>query len=64
MYRVFLFLVIAPMIVAAQEPPKKANARATPEVVAAEPFDGAPVEKLARASASRSKLSQGRLRLQ
>src|SRR5437868_1090985 len=47
MYRVFLFLVIAPMIVAAQEPPKKANARATPEVVAAEPFDGAPVEKLA-----------------
>jgi cyclophilin family peptidyl-prolyl cis-trans isomerase len=31
----------------ALEPPKKANARTTPEVAAAEPFDGATVEKLA-----------------
>jgi peptidyl-prolyl cis-trans isomerase B (cyclophilin B) len=29
------------------EPPKKANARATTEATAAEPFDGAPVEKMA-----------------
>ena len=29
------------------EPPKKANARATTEAPAAEPFDGAPVEKMA-----------------
>jgi peptidyl-prolyl cis-trans isomerase B (cyclophilin B) len=31
----------------AVEAPKKANARATPEVTAAEPFDGATVEKMA-----------------
>jgi peptidyl-prolyl cis-trans isomerase B (cyclophilin B) len=31
----------------AVEPPKKANARTTPEVTAAEPFDGATVEKMA-----------------
>src|SRR5437868_4324408 len=47
MYRAFLFLAIGAMIVAAQEPPKKANARATTEIVTAEPFDGAPVEKMA-----------------
>ena len=29
-----------------QEPPKKANSRTTPETVAADPFDGASVEKL------------------
>lgn len=29
------------------EPPKKANARTTPEIIAAEPFDGASVEKMA-----------------
>ena len=32
---------------AATEPPKKANARATVETPAAEPFDGASVEKMA-----------------
>jgi peptidyl-prolyl cis-trans isomerase B (cyclophilin B) len=30
-----------------QEPPKKANSRTTPETVAADPFDGASLEKLA-----------------
>jgi hypothetical protein len=30
-----------------QEPPKKANSRTTPEIITADPFDGASVDKLA-----------------
>src|SRR5215211_4667551 len=48
----FLGLVLMATTASAQsnspvEPPKKANARATAEVNAAEPFDGASVEKMA-----------------
>src|SRR5215211_7698724 len=48
----FLGLVLMATTASAQsnspvEPPKKANARATAEVNAAEPFDGATVEKMA-----------------
>ncbi len=49
---IFLGLVLMAMTASAQssgqiEPPKKANARTTTEVNAAEPFDGASVEKMA-----------------
>jgi peptidyl-prolyl cis-trans isomerase B (cyclophilin B) len=49
---IIICLMFAVTIASAQsnsaiEPPKKANARTTPEVNAAEPFDGASVEKMA-----------------
>src|SRR5215213_8180916 len=49
---VVLTIVLAVLTVRAQsnnqiEPPKKANARTATETTAAEPFDGAPVEKMA-----------------
>ena len=53
MYRIFKIssiifgLVLAATVVSAQEEPKKANARTTTELTAAEPFDGASVEKMA-----------------
>src|ERR1044071_5549971 len=42
-----ILLIIAILIFGAQDAPKKANARTTTEVTAAEPFDGASVEKMA-----------------
>jgi peptidyl-prolyl cis-trans isomerase B (cyclophilin B) len=46
-FKIILCLVLGAAMVNAQEEPKKANARTTPEVTAAEPFDGASVEKMA-----------------
>jgi peptidyl-prolyl cis-trans isomerase B (cyclophilin B) len=46
-YRISLIIVMVAINVSAQEPPKKANTRSATEVSAAEPFDGASVDKMA-----------------